>query len=133
VEPILLLGAIFGIPYMANSKGFIKRLWVFFTVFLIAGLVYCYRVDRLYHRNSDILSFQMLGLRRDFNSFDFKKVKKEVYLNFHPDRSPDSEKAGAMEKFLKLDQILTNLSHPVKRELIDKFGSANFNDNTENE
>jgi hypothetical protein len=114
-ESIILLLAVFGVPFFVNSRGLLHRVWALFTVFLITGLAYSYRIDKLYRRNTAILAFQTLGLRRDFDSYEFKKVKKGIYFTYHPDRSPEADKAQATETFQRLDQILKNLSPPRQK------------------
>lgn len=68
--------------------------------------------------------YEILGVSRNASQEEIKKAFRRKVMEYHPDRnkSPD-----ATEKFKKINEAFQVLSDPKKREMYDKFGTADFN------
>lgn len=66
--------------------------------------------------------YEVLGVSRDANDAELKKVYRKLAMEFHPDRNPDD--AVAEEKFKELSEAYSVLSDSDKRARYDRFGFA---------
>lgn len=68
--------------------------------------------------------YETLGVRKDANEGEIKKVYRKLALKYHPDKNPGNKEAE--EKFKKISEAYAVLSDKNKRAQYDQFGSAEF-------
>ncbi len=68
--------------------------------------------------------YKLLGVERDANADDLKKVYRKLAMQFHPDRNPDNKEAE--QKFKDISEAYDVLSDEQKRAAYDRFGHAAF-------
>ena len=75
----------------------------------------------------DTSYYDILEISPDANASDIKKSYKKLALQYHPDKNPDNEEAAL--KFQQLSEAYEILSNPKKKEIYDKFGKDNIDEN----
>jgi molecular chaperone DnaJ len=66
--------------------------------------------------------YEVLGVSRDVDSAELKRVYRKLAVKFHPDRNPGDKEAEA--SFKEAAEAYQVLSDPEKRALYDRFGHA---------
>jgi molecular chaperone DnaJ len=64
--------------------------------------------------------YDVLGVSRNANESEIKKVYRQLALQFHPDRNPGNK--DAEEKFKEASEAYEILRDPEKRDLYDRYG-----------
>jgi len=64
--------------------------------------------------------YEVLGVARDADTEEIKKVYRKLALKYHPDRNPGDKEAE--EKFKEAAEAYEVLHDPEKRQLYDQFG-----------
>jgi len=64
--------------------------------------------------------YDILGVKKDAQEAEIKKVYKKLALKFHPDKN---QEPGADEAFKKIAQAYDCLTNPEKRRKYDEFGN----------
>jgi len=67
--------------------------------------------------------YQILGVPRNANKAQIKKVYRKLAMQYHPDRNPGKE-AWANEKFKEINEAFSVLGDPDKRKQYDQFGTV---------
>jgi len=73
--------------------------------------------------------YEILGVARDSNVADIKKVYRSLALKYHPDRVPEAEKKVAEERFKEISEAYGVLSDPAKKQTYDQFGHQGIDQN----
>lgn len=68
--------------------------------------------------------YEILGVNRNANSDDIKKVYRNLALKYHPDRVPHEQKKEAEERFKEISEAYEVLVDPGKRSNYDQYGHA---------
>ena len=63
--------------------------------------------------------YQILGISRQADDKEIKRVYRQLALKYHPDKNPDSE-----EKFKEINEAYEVLGDPEKRAKYDRLGSS---------
>jgi len=66
--------------------------------------------------------YEVLGVQRNADSAELKKVYRKLAMRYHPDRNPDD--AQAQEKFKEAQEAYGVLKDSKKRAAYDQFGHA---------
>lgn len=69
--------------------------------------------------------YEVLGVGRDADESELKKVYRKLAMKYHPDRNAGDAKAE--EKFKEIKEAYEVLSDPNKRAAYDQFGHAGLN------
>jgi molecular chaperone DnaJ len=69
--------------------------------------------------------YEVLGVGRDADESELKKVYRKLAMKYHPDRNAGDAKAE--EKFKEVKEAYEVLSDPNKRTAYDQFGHAGLN------
>lgn len=65
--------------------------------------------------------YELLGLSKNANDTEIKKMYKKLAIKFHPDKNPDN-KEEAENKFKEISEAYQVLSDPQKKDIYDKYG-----------
>ena len=68
--------------------------------------------------------YEVLGVRRNANDEEIKKIYRKLALKFHPDKNPGDK--SAEEKFKEIGEAYEALSDPQRRAAYDQYGHAAF-------
>ena len=68
--------------------------------------------------------YEVLGVERTASPDEVKRAYRKLAMQFHPDRVPAGEKAGAEEKFKEVSEAYEVLADDEKRALYDRYGHA---------
>ncbi|MDL1866435.1 molecular chaperone DnaJ [Betaproteobacteria bacterium PRO4] len=69
--------------------------------------------------------YEVLGVGRDADESELKKVYRKLAMKYHPDRNAGDAKAE--EKFKEIKEAYEVLSDPNKRAAYDQYGHAGLN------
>ena len=65
--------------------------------------------------------YEILGVNKDIDKKDLKRVYRKLALKYHPDKNPSKE---AEEKFKEISEAYAVLSDDEKRQMYDQYGHA---------
>ena len=68
--------------------------------------------------------YDVLGVERTAAPGEIKRAYRKLAMQFHPDRVPADQKAGAEEKFKEVSEAYEVLADEPKRALYDQYGHA---------
>ncbi|NQU64087.1 MAG: J domain-containing protein, partial [SAR324 cluster bacterium] len=68
--------------------------------------------------------YKILGVQKDANKAEIKKMYKTLALKYHPDKNKGDK--ASEEKFKKISEAYAVLSDDEKRKQYDQFGSEGF-------
>ncbi len=68
--------------------------------------------------------YEILGVPKDADIAQIKKVYRSLALKYHPDRVEEAQKKEAEEKFKEISEAYGVLSDPQKRKMYDQHGHA---------
>src|SRR6478672_8038410 len=68
--------------------------------------------------------YEILGITREVEIEEIKKVYRKLAVKYHPDKNPGDKTAE--EKFKELSEAYEALSDPQKRAAYDQYGHAAF-------
>jgi molecular chaperone DnaJ len=68
--------------------------------------------------------YEVLGVSRDADAEEIKKVYRKLAIKYHPDKNPGDHTAE--ERFKELGEAYEALSDPQKRAAYDRYGHAAF-------
>src|SRR3970040_1882030 len=68
--------------------------------------------------------YDVLGVARDASPEEVKRAYRKLAMQYHPDRVPAEQKAGAEEKFKEVSEAYEGLADEEKRRLYDQYGHA---------
>jgi len=68
--------------------------------------------------------YDVLGVARDASPEEVKRAYRKLAMQYHPDRVPAEQKAGAEEKFKEVSEAYEVLADEEKRRLYDQYGHA---------
>jgi molecular chaperone DnaJ len=68
--------------------------------------------------------YEILGVSREADAEDIRKVYRKLAVKYHPDKNPGDKHAE--EKFKELGEAYEALSDPQKRAAYDQYGHAAF-------
>ncbi len=71
--------------------------------------------------------YELLGVARDADEAEIKKVYRKLAMKYHPDRNPDNKEAE--EKFKEIKEAYEILSDADKRAAYDRYGHAGVDPN----
>ena len=66
--------------------------------------------------------YSILGVARNANGEEIKKVYRKLAMQYHPDRNPGKEQ-WANNKFKEINEAFSVLGDPEKRKQYDQFGN----------
>ena len=67
--------------------------------------------------------YKILGVPRDAEQDEVKKIYRKLAMQYHPDRNPGKEE-WANEKFKEINEAFSVLGDPDKRRQYDRFGTV---------
>jgi molecular chaperone DnaJ len=73
--------------------------------------------------------YEILGIKKDADTAEIKKVYRQLAMRYHPDRVEEKEKKAAEEKFKEISEAYGVLSDPQKRQTYDQFGHSGIDQN----
>ena len=68
--------------------------------------------------------YEILGIKKDADAAEVKKVYRQLAMRYHPDRVEEKEKKAAEEKFKEISEAYGVLSDPQKRQTYDQYGHS---------
>ena len=67
--------------------------------------------------------YEILGVEKTATDEELKKAYRKLAKKYHPDANPDNKKE-AEAKFKEVNEAYETLSNPQKRQMYDRFGTA---------
>lgn len=68
--------------------------------------------------------YEVMGVARDTNADELKKVYRKLAMKYHPDRHQGAEKSAIEEQFKEIKEAYEALSDAKKRSIYDQYGHA---------